>query len=77
MEAAAEIPTFRNREEVRRYIAQRTSRSVEDMPSVQLWRLAGRAMLGTLVTYAAYQYYMLHVFVEILSLPSTITFIGN
>ena len=70
-------PTFRNREEIRRYIEARAARSVEDLPSVQLWRLAGQATLLTLLVYAALQYYFLHVFVEIYSLPSLTTFIGG
>lgn len=70
-------PTFRSREEVRRYIAERGARRVEDDPSVRFWRLAGRASLITLLVYAALQYYFLHVFVEIYSLPSLTTFTGG
>ena len=69
-------PTLRSREEVRRYIAARGARSVEDDPSVRFWRLAGRATLITLVVYAALQYYFLHVFVEIMALPALTTFAG-
>ena len=70
------VPTLRSREEVRRYIEERTSRSAGDLPSVRFWRLAGRATLVTLLVYAALQYYFLHVFVEIYSLPSLTTFTG-
>ena len=70
-------PTFRNREEIRRYIEARASRSIEDIPSVYVWRFAGRASLMALLVYAALQYYFLHVFVEIYSLPSLTTFAGG
>ena len=68
---------MRNREEIRRYIEERTSRSAEDLPSVRFWRRAGQATLVVLLTYAAMQYYFLHVFVEIYSLPSLTTFAGG
>lgn len=71
------VPTFRNREEIRRYIEARTPRSIEDLPSVHVWRFAGRASLTAVLVYAALQYYFLHVFVEIYSLPSLTTFIGG
>jgi len=71
------VPTFRSREEARRYIAERTARSVDDLPSVRFWRTAGRAVLFGLLTYAALQYYFLHVFVEIYALPSLTTFTGG
>ena len=70
------VPTFRSREEVRRYIEERTARSVDELPSVRFWRLAGRATLITLMVYAALQYYFLHVFVEIMALPALTTFAG-
>ena len=70
-------PTLRNREEVRRYIESRAARSVDDDPSVRFWRIAGRTVLFSLLTYAALQYYFLHVFVEIYSLPSLTTFTGG
>ena len=69
-------PTLRSREDVRRYIAARGARSVEDDPSVRFWRLAGRVVLFGLLTYAGLQYYFLHVFVEIYALPSLTTFTG-
>lgn len=69
-------PTFRSRAEVRRYIEARGARRIEDDPSVRFWRLAGRASLVTLLVYATLQYYFLHVFVEIYSLPSLTTFTG-
>jgi hypothetical protein len=61
---------LRTREDVRRYVAARTSRTVDDIPSVRFWRSAGQATLMTLLLYAGMQYYYLHVFVEIMSLPS-------
>lgn len=76
MQTSLAVPTFRSREDVRRYIAERGARSVDDDPSVRFWRLAGRATLVTLMVYAALQYYFLHVFVEIYSLPSLTTFAG-
>lgn len=76
MQTSLAAPTFRSREDVRRYIAERGARSVDDDPSVRFWRLAGRATLVTLMVYAALQYYFLHVFVEIYSLPSLTTFAG-
>ena len=77
MQTTLAAPTFRNREEIRRYIQERTPRSVEDLPSVRFWRRAGQASLLTLLVYAALQYYFLHVFVEIYSLPSLTTFTGG
>ena len=44
---------------------------------MRLWRTAGRAVLFSLLTYAALQYYFLHVFVEIYALPSLTTFTGG
>lgn len=76
MQTSLAAPTFRSREDVRRYIAERGARSIDDDPSVRFWRLAGRATLVTLMVYAALQYYFLHVFVEIYSLPSLTTFAG-
>jgi hypothetical protein len=76
MPPTLDVPTFRNREEIRRYIEARTSRSIEDLPSVHVWRFAGRASLTALLVYAALQYYFLHVFVEIMALPALTTFAG-
>jgi hypothetical protein len=61
---------LRTREDVRRYIAARKARTVDEIPSVRFWRSAGQATLVTLLLYAGMQYYYLHVFVEIMSLPS-------
>lgn len=77
MPTSLAVPTFRNREEVRRYIEARAARSVDDLPSVRFWRTAGRTVLFGLLTYAALQYYFLHVFVEIYALPSLTTFTGG
>lgn len=77
MQASLTDQQFLSRADVRRYIAHRTARSVDDIPSVRFWRLAGRATLFGVLVYAGLQYYFLHVFVEILSLPSVTTFIGG
>ena len=77
MQPTLAAPTFRNREEIRRYISQRTAVSAEDLPSVRFWRRASQATLVVLLVYAALQYYFLHVFVEIYSLPSLTTFAGG
>ena len=77
MQPTLAVPTFRSREEIRRYIQERTPRSIEDLPSVRFWRRAGQATLVVLLTYAALQYYFLHVFVEIYALPSLTTFTGG
>ena len=46
------------------------------MPSVQRWRLAARATMGTVLLYAGLQYYFITVFIEIMSLPGITVFTG-
>lgn len=68
------VPVLRSKEDVRRYIEQRSARNANDDPSVRHWRVLGRATLLAVLTYSTLQYYFLHVLVEILSLPSLTTF---
>ena len=72
MEETFAVPRLRNRDDVRRYISERGAVSIDELPSVRFWRGAGRAVLLTLLTYAALQFYFLHVFVEIMSLPTLV-----
>jgi hypothetical protein len=49
-------------------------RSAFDHPNAEAWRAAGRATLLAALGVLALQYYFLHVYVEILSLPAVTVF---
>ena len=68
---------LRTREDVRRYIAERLARISLDDAIVKGWRAVGRAVLLLVLGYSAAQYYMLAVYVEILSLPEVTVFVAS
>lgn len=67
---------LRTREDVRRYIAERLARIPLDDAIVKGWRAVGRGVLLLVLGYSAVQYYMLTVYVEILSLPEVTVFVA-
>lgn len=68
---------LRTREDVRRYIAKRLASISLDDAVVKGWRAVGRAVLLLVLGYSAVQYYMLTVYVEILSLPEVTVFVAS
>jgi hypothetical protein len=68
---------IRTRDDVRDYINGLYIRgSGRDLPSVRRWKLAARATMGTVLLYAALQYYFFTVLIEIMSLPGITVFTG-
>jgi CRP-like cAMP-binding protein len=58
----------RTREQLRRYIERLEATKVEDLPKVQRWMLAKRAMLATVLVLALVNFYFFDVFLEIMNL---------
>jgi len=64
----------RARGDFRSYMRALSPRSAFDHPNVEAWQAAGRATLLVALGVLALQYYFLHVYVEILSLPAITVF---
>jgi hypothetical protein len=64
----------RARGDFQKYMRALSPRSVLDHPNVEAWEAAGRATLLVALGVLALQYYFLHVYVEILSLPAVTVF---
>lgn len=64
----------RARGDFRSYMRALSPRSALDHPNVEAWQAAARAALLVALGVSALQYYFLHVYVEILSLPALTVF---
>ena len=64
----------RARGDFRKYMRALSPSSALEHPNVKAWRLGGRASLLVALGFSALQYYMLHVYVTILSLPAVVVF---
>ena len=64
----------RARGDFRKYMRALSPTSAFDHPNVEAWHAAGRATLLVALGVLALQYYFLHVYVEILSLPAVTVF---
>ena len=67
-------PPKRARGDFRKYMRALSPTSALDHPNVEAWEAAGRATLLVALGVLALQYYFLHVYVEILSLPAVTIF---
>jgi len=64
----------RARGDFRKYMRALSPTSAFDHPNAEAWRTAGRATLLAALGVLALQYYFLHVYVQILSLPAVTVF---
>ena len=67
-------PPKRARGDFQRYMRALSPTSAFDHPNIEAWQAAGRATLLVALGVLALQYYFLHVYVEILSLPAVTVF---
>lgn len=66
---------IRTPEDARQYVRALSFESGRNLPSVARWRHAGQATLLVLLGFSALQFYFMHIFIEILSLPSLTVFV--
>ena len=71
------LQDVRTRGELQIYIEQLRAAKVEDLPSVQRWKVAKRWVLVSLLVFAIGQYYFLDVLLEMMSIGSGITLTGR
>jgi hypothetical protein len=64
-----------SRSDVRAFLQEKEALRPQDLPSVRRWRTAKRATIGALFVFAALQYHLMDVFLEIMSLRETTYFV--
>lgn len=67
--------TLKTREDIQAYVKEVSARKATDEPSVRRWLKAKQVTLFALLVFGLFQYYLLDVFIEIMSLRSATFFV--